>query len=306
MNWTRRKNTVGLVLILCGSLIWSGCADNSQQNSPTTNEQTVLPKASPVATTVTNKDESVNKYGNEEENATANSDDVPVDGLAYEVSGFEEKNKQVKWMLPQVIGSLNEDVKKRINQQLRQALLNMAGLNGEGALDKMDPSNIPDELTFESDFRVHLYADDALSLALTASSYWEGAAYPNNLVRTVTFDLKNGNQVKAADCLTSNDDLIKQIRSYKVPGDALEREVLTEAVRYVNESMDDAALKDKIKSMDTDASAATSYWTKDKLGLNFETIHAIGDFVQLEIPFTQITSALKSESPVCEVLAGKK
>lgn len=283
-----------LTFIIAACLMVAGCSSDTKSQDQSS--------SSPTAAVSESASDEIQASGTATpERDTDSSEPVPA---GYQVERVKEQLKNVQIQIPQLGGEIGQQARDQVNANIRKELFGMAGLTDLSTLEKADPASVPDDLTFESDFRITLQKPEALSLMLTAYQSYTGAAHPNHLVRTLTFDLTNGQSVRAADCVDAGNDLIQAVRNYQVP-DGAEKEVTVEAVRYVNESMDDAALQQKIKDMDGELYGPTSYWTDGKFGLNFETIHALGDFVQLEIALDTIRGSVKNEPAVCKVLAGK-
>ncbi len=268
-----------LLAVFALLLICSGCANQSR--IATDVQVTVLPvnTETPKETAVSSPEPTVRPY---------------------QISSVVEMAKGYKLTVPQLDGLSDKSIEDALNEQIRKDLLAMAGFSDQTTLPT-DESAIDADATFEQTFKVLLQSNDVLSIAYSAYESYKGAAHPNNLYRTFTYDLSTGKSLAFSDCVTADESLIKLIREYQVP-DGTDRDVVVEGVKYINENYDDQALITMLKSLDTSNTSATSFWKPGVLGLNLETIHVIGDYVQLELPLVYVEKSIRTDRDVCQKL----
>ena len=136
---------------------------------------------------------------------------------------IKENNKKLHYEIsaqyPQFTGGNNPNLEK-FNQAARAAVTKkVAGFKkdmtpeaGENTEETRPEDSMGSDLDIS--YSVSLAQDDLVSIDFSVSSYYQGAAHPNQYAETLNYDLKNGKVLKLGDLFKPGAKYLQAIASY--------------------------------------------------------------------------------------------
>lgn len=220
-----------------------------------------------------------------------------VDLVAKQIKESNKKlNYEIAVQYPQVTGGNNPNLEK-FNQAVRGTVTRKV------AAFKKDTAPVEGEVTAETrpegsmgsdlnvSYKVTLAQDDLVSVEFTVGSYYQGAAHPNNYSETLSYDLKNGKQLKLADLFKPGAKYLQTIAAYCIAD--LKKQT---DKGLVNEDIDKGA-----------AANAKNYqsWTITKrgLGITFDA-YQVGPYAAgpqyVLVPYSALKDLINPDGPIAQ------
>jgi len=137
-----------------------------------------------------------------------------------QAKSIKESNKKLVYEIsaqyPQINNFANPNFEK-FNQVVRGAVTKKVAEFKKEVAPKPDEEPRP-ENSMGSDlgisYTIALAQDDLISLTLSVSDYYQGAAHPNSYTEAINYDLKNGKVLKLADLFKPGAKYLQTIASY--------------------------------------------------------------------------------------------
>jgi len=204
----------------------------------------------------------------------------------YTLTDDTHENSQVSIRFPQLISSKSDGV----NEVIRDYAASLAGQSGGY------PENYTN-LTLTVDYHLTYNSDDWLSVSFNGSGNVAGTPYPNDIMRTLNLDLKDGSALQLGDIYEINEGFARVFRA-EFAKQVVERTGAitgassgqTNSIATYLDKYDDPAL---IRSLND----SPCYMTSDKIGISFELSHVFGDHFETEIPYSDLSANLKITAP---------
>lgn len=163
------------------------------------------------------------------------------------------------------------------------ALVESGGMIGTKYYDSQD------KLNMNIKYKIKRKNKKIISVVFEGTGYVEGAAYANNHLYSTNIDLKNKNLLKLSDFVDVNEELAEKIKNGTVSDEQKEafntltsQDILNKLSEY-----------DEVDNFNPDQSY--SYLTEDSLGIILPVEHALGDYIQVEIPLSEIQLKMEIE-----------
>ena len=213
---------------------------------------------------------------------------------------IKESNKKLVYEIaaeyPQINGSSNPNFEK-FNQAVRAPVLkNVAEFKklvaGEPDQEPRPEDSMHSEL--QVGYEIALAQDDLVSVLISISDYYQGAAHPNGHSEVVNFDLKNGKLLKFSDLFKPGAKYLPVISTYCVAD-------------LKKQSKDKQGMLDD-QSINTGAApSAKNYhsWTirRDGLGIEFDP-YQVGPYAAgaqtVVVPYSVLKELINPDGPIAQ------
>jgi hypothetical protein len=206
---------------------------------------------------------------------------------SYELITESYIDREMKINYPQIINLSDGDKQKRINNIIKN--------KAYGYLEN-DTEEENNEYSLDIDYHVTWKSSNLLSIQYSGYSYYKGAAHPVDQFYTTNIDLNKETTLRLIDLVAIDENFVKEFKNGKLQSSIVDKEYILE--EYSNQEWID------ILSGADDTSEISSYLTKDSLGISLEISHAVGDHVEFEINYQDISSNIKAENEVWKDFSG--
>ncbi len=151
--------------------------------------------------------------------------------------------------------------------------------------DKEDQDN----LNMNIKYKIKRKNKNIISVVYEGTAYLEGAAYANNYLYSVNVDLKNKQILKLSDLVDVNKELAEKIKEGTVSEEQKEAfDTLTS-----EDILNKISVCDEVDNVKEGQSY--SYLTEDSLGIIIPVEHVLGDYIQIEIPLSEVQLKMEIE-----------
>lgn len=214
----------------------------------------------------------------------------------YEIQSHTYTNNNIEISYPKLMGLADPEREAEINRIIEKDAISIIDLDS-------DPSKKTD---IEMDYRITFKNDKLVSIQYLGSIYTKGATYPLNIIYTTNIDLVKAIKVKLSDLVEISEIFVEKFKQgdykpFNVHLSLQEEGVLDNALT----SYSDQALLDSFMQADVvwgeKGYGTFSYITNDSIGISISVQHAIGDHIEIEIPFEKLGSELRNEYIVSKV-----
>lgn len=251
-----KKLCVFLVLLL--SVMLNGCG----YKQDTVSSSYVTNKDSTLSSNVANKVE----------------DKVSTSGsVKYDITKATYTDKNIKINFLQISNLSDSSRQKNINELIKTSALEV--------LD--DYKDSLSSLNLNMDYEIKYKGADFLSIEYLGLAVVKDAAYPVNVIHTTNIDLEKEEQLVISEVVTVNDSFAEKIMAGRY--NAYNSDL----------NLEPAEVKNVLNDYDSHSLAllfhpytAKFYLTKDSLGVSIEVAHALGDHLELEMPYTSLGELL--------------
>ncbi|MCA0988430.1 hypothetical protein [Guptibacillus algicola] len=307
-----KKMTIFGVSLLSFSLILSACGQTEESSSSSDPEKKVEATADESSES---KESNTEEMNSDEANNTDSSEDQEDQTDDSTTEGDEE-------------GSSNEDVSSDDTSELSYTLtedvytedgvtISYPQLTNASDTAKQDEVNDllfneaykvmnfyegSEGLDLEVDYAVSYESPYFLSVQYAGSGYVEGAAHPNNLFYTTNIDLENMERIRLTDVINANESFIELFKSDAFqPVNPDHKEFEKELKENV--SVTDLQNADSLDGIGTDQHSETfTYFTEDRIGINFGTSHAVGGHAAFEINYVDAPEEMWNGDKIWDLL----
>lgn len=192
--------------------------------------------------------------------------------VTYEIETAAYEEGVVKITYPQLVNMDNQEKQQRINESIKNAVTHVT----------TDENLSSYELRYETATK----GAGMVSFIFRGTSYYEGAAYPNNMIKTLNIDLNTEKNVRLKDFadLSAVVSGLEMAEGYQIVNEGVE---LSDFSAFLNNgSVTDYAIT--LLDFDLDLAnpdlrpAGFSAIRENHLVLFIEAEHAMGDYVELE------------------------
>jgi hypothetical protein len=236
-----------------------------------------------------------NNNKNKEQNNLSNSKNV-----YYKIAEVIYQNKDIKISYPEILDLRDIDKEKMINTLIKSEALKVLKYY-EGVIDV---------LTLDINYNIKLKNANLLSIEYLGYGNVKDTAHPDNLLYTTNIDLVKGSRIILKDLVKINEDFVKKFKEgiYKKwkPNLNLESSSVISELResLTNEELiSDFNNADSLDNIGTENQSDTySYLTKESLGISVDIAHALGDHVEFEINYKDLTDNIRTKSDVWKYL----
>ncbi|PKM77823.1 MAG: hypothetical protein CVU90_05065 [Firmicutes bacterium HGW-Firmicutes-15] len=197
----------------------------------------------------------------------------------YEIEKASYTEKNVKITYPQLNKLGDTSKQNKINQLIQTEAL--------GVLDNYK-DNISN-LDLNMEFEIKYQGTDYLSIQYRGLAVVKAVAYPVHLLHTTNIDLAKEKSLALSDVVTVNNSFIEKFKAskYRTYSSDLNLESAG-ALNDVLNSLGSNNLMDSFKQR-----TAEFYFTKDSLGVSVEVVHAVGDHMEMEMAYKDLTGLLQ-------------
>jgi len=268
---------IALVPVLC--LMLASCG---REASPAAAE-TQTPEASVAATP--EADVTATPESSENADPSAPTGDEGTVGFVFDIMDetFTEGETVIKF--PQLVNTNDEDRADRINKIIQQDLQ-------QYLLDTMELAG-GEEVIQTLSCKTESFMDTAISIVYTGVASTKAAAYPTNKYHTLTLNLVDGISVSLWDLFAIDGDFIQAFRlgmySPSVEGLDLEKSGV-DVLKLIDEQGTSKMLQNRFKE-DATPFSMTEYGVI----VSIEVPHAMGDHLEMAIPYETVEILIKTE-----------
>ena len=146
-----------------------------------------------------------------------------------------------------------------------------------------------DKLNMNIKYKIKRKNKKIISVVFEGTGYVEGAAYANNHLYSVNVDLKNESLLKLSDFIDINEELAEKIKNATVSDEQKEAFNTLTSQDILNK----LSVCDEVDNFKPDQSY--SYLIEDSLGIILPVEHALGDYIQVEIPLSEVKLKMEIE-----------
>lgn len=258
-----------LIVILLVSVTMSGCG---------------TPKASSTAATAANKALAAPSSSADKVSTAANSVSVNPAGksgaevIQYNLSKETYTDQNIKINYPQISNLSDAGKQQKINELLKASALEV--LN--------DYKDSLSSLSLDMDYQIKFQGANLLSIEYLGLANVKDTAHPNNLIQTTNIDLQKGEQLDLSTVATINSRLVEKVKTgqYK----AYSSDLNLETAGALQDVLKGISSQDLLASLKRQT--AKFYFSNEALGVSIEVAHAVGDHLELEIPYTSLGDLL--------------
>ena len=146
-----------------------------------------------------------------------------------------------------------------------------------------------DKLNMNIKYKIKRKNKKIISVVFEGTGYVEGAAYANNHLYSVNVDLKNESLLKLSDFVDINEELAEKIKNGTVSDEQKEAFNALTSQDILNK----LSVCDEVDNVKSDQSY--SYLTEDSLGIILPVEHVLGNYIQVEIPLSEVQLKMEIE-----------
>lgn len=128
--------------------------------------------------------------------------------------------------------------------------------------------------------QVTLHNKEFISIVFTGEGNFEGAAHPFSVFLTLNIRLADAKKISLIDYQVLDQDYLTLVLEHPKPG--TDPQTVEGTIDFVKQEQQDGNLG----TMDALGDMVFSYFTPEAVGLSLPTIHALGDHMEFEVPYT--------------------
>jgi len=205
--------------------------------------------------------------------ACANTKEITSQSyLDVKLESNTHKSGAIEIIYPQVSNQKQSSKVLNLNDIIKLQSLNI--LNGIEGKD----------VTLELSYEINSFNNEYLSISFAGHSYFQEAAYPQNIFYTVNIDLNDNKVLRLSDVSNDYQRLAKYILNCDTNGESKEALEYIKQKYNFNEMVQLLETADNSNNYFEDSSCVYSYYKDDIIGISFSVPHAIGDYVIVETP----------------------
>jgi aspartate carbamoyltransferase regulatory subunit len=204
-----------------------------------------------------------------------------INSEKYEIISQTYNDKGITINYPQVSGMCDSQKQEQINEIIKK-----------DALRPTKYFNDLNKVKINIQYNIKLQGRDFLSIVFSGISDPKGAAHPTSQFYTTNINLNTGEKLKLKDLISIDDSLISKIKKGKII--TVSPEVTLDKLAYTDSKLLQAVNIADEEELD----GASSYFTKDSLGINVCISHPIGDNAQFEINYKDIKANIRTDKEV--------
>ncbi|HWP98082.1 MAG TPA: hypothetical protein VN426_14650 [Syntrophomonadaceae bacterium] len=191
-------------------------------------------------------------------------------------ASYTEQNIKIKY--PQLSNLHDENRQKKINELIKTAALMVLD-------DYRDDIR---NLDLNMDYQIKYQGTGFLSIEYLGLAMVKDAAYPVHLLQTTNIDISKEKQLALSDVVTINDSFVKKFTAgqYKAYGSDLN----LNSAGMLKEVLSGFSSQDLMESFKQPT--ARFYLTQDALGVSIEVPHAVGDHLEMEMAYKDLSGLL--------------
>lgn len=197
--------------------------------------------------------------------------DMQSQNMSYQITRQTYTEKNIKVSYPQLTGLSDKTKQEKINEMLKDAALNCCNY-----------AQI-DEIQAECSYEIKWQSGKVLSIVYTGYYQYEGTPHPNNLFVPFTVEIEAERKIELKDLVNVDEDFVTKVKAGDFKGGSPENKSI---------EIPGSKLLAEIRRI------GYFYFTKDSLGINVVVPHSLGDNVQLEVKYQDITNNIKVENEV--------
>jgi hypothetical protein len=230
---------------------------------------------------------------------------IPTDGQREANNNkIDEINYQkdgIKATYPKIISDSTDVKRSKWNQIIEaefQKILQIYAFNPFPELTPRPTGSTPTILSIKD--TVKLNNENYLSVVYLADFNFPYAAHPTDIIYSTTIDKKKDERARLSDLVELNQEFVKDFRKWDfIPIEEGNQELNAAIKEYMLQMSDEDLLlgfqaADQINSKNL--WGVYSYLTPDRLGISISVPNYIGDHVEFEREYSQITKFLKSNT----------
>ncbi|MEK4472944.1 hypothetical protein NSQ91_06995 [Paenibacillus sp. FSL R7-0048] len=220
-------------------------------------------------------------------------------GESYEVESNKYSKNKINITYPKLVNLANDTNEVKINELIQEEAIRIVK---SYSLEK-DSLEIGYRITFKS--------NELLSIQYSGSAFAEGAAYPLNVFYTSNIDLEKGVKVKLTDLLEINEAFVEAFKQGNYKSYDKDLNLQEEGViEDIWSGYDAQDLLNYFKQSDEvsqiNESGTFSYITQDSIGVSISVPHALGDHLEMEISFAELSENIKKENKLLDSIVVNK
>ena len=223
--------------------------------------------------------------------ASADSGAADSAGSITQIIDASYTESAIKIGYPQLSASAETPRQKEINDLIKNEVMEIVdGYKSSG-----------EEYHVDIAYQIKWQGANILSIVYTGYANLTGAAYPANVQFTTNIDLKNGRILKLSDCVRIDPELVRKFQQgrYQPWGADLNLQS-ADALGQVMDSLDSSDLLAQFQQ-----EKARFYFTRDSLGISADVVHAVGDHLEMEIPFSALQENMIDDNQIWQDFSGK-
>lgn len=218
-------------------------------------------------------------------NTTADTTAEKSKSIDYDIHKTTYIDKEITINYPQLTNLGNTSKQKKINE-----LIKIQGLN---ILN--DYKEFINNLDLKMDYEIKWKSPNILSIQYSGVAYVKGTAHPSNTVfYTTNININTESVIKLQDIVTLNEDFAGKYKNAKYKSPITE--LNSESNGEIKKALANFTINDLLQQFKDEKSKF--YFTKDSLGINIEVPHAIGDTLELEVTYKNLSSLIKTDNQI--------
>lgn len=202
----------------------------------------------------------------------------------YAITKESYVNQDIQINYPQ-INNLNDiNKQKKINELIKDDAFK--------TLNNFKDGNR--KLSIEINYDIKYNSSNLISIQYLGYIYVEKAAHPSNMFFITNININMGSKIKLKELININDDFVEKFKHGKYK--TWDSNLNLESEGVLNYVLEDYTNQELIEYFNT--VEPYFFFTKDSIGISIEVAHAIGDHVEFEMKYIDITDNIKNENEV--------
>jgi len=205
---------------------------------------------------------------------------------AYNIISLTYTEKEVEILYPSISGLQDAEEQILINNLLKkEAFSELTDWLQSG-------ENKIEDIGLSIEYKILFQSTNYLCVNYTGWVCINNSAYPRDIFTTLNINLYSGNRLQLSDVINIDYDFVNTVR--ETLNSYIDKYPEWEIVYKDKIGYDDDYFSTLFMQADSESGFdCFSYFTKDCLGISFDTSHAAGDHFEIEIQYEDIKDELK-------------
>lgn len=248
-------------------------------NNTTSTSQVASNKVKQDSNKATNQNSVVSQSSNKSDKAST---------LSFEIITKTYINKNVKINYPQINNLSDINKQKRINDLIKNDILTFYKPERKDAI-------------IHANYEVTWKSPKLISIVYKGVSSLKSSMHPDHDIYVTNIDIEKGTILKFKDLIRLDDNFANKLKNVKdrvwtpKPVRGMDE---NSAIGMIGDRLNSSTNKDLISYFSLPAYEYCGYFTKDYFVISIETIHAAGDYAELQIKYDDIKDNIKPENEV--------
>lgn len=265
-----------IIFVFLISILFIGCSSetNTNANNENNSKSTVNQNKNSNDKEETVSDKENSNLSHNSNNYNSQNKKTYNYNLSITEYNYNENGKSISIKYPQITNSTDTNYSDKINSILKNSALNI-----------IDTYKNIDKYTLTINYNITLENSNILSIQYTGLFTSLESYIPENIFYTTNIDILSKQELTTNDILNIDDNLLNTLKTKGV---------------IINSTGDlNAAQESELKSLQFDDfihNIKGIYFTPSNLVFSIEVLHAIGDHMEIQVPYSNIKTNIKQDN----------